>query len=110
MFRIIIFLLLSVSAKAQIVYKTPSGTKYHVADCHMVKNVSQKISLEKARELGLVACKICKPFVSYAKQLPAPKYTQGENTTAQCKGLTKAGNRCKHKTSIGNGYCYQHQP
>ena len=51
MYRIILLLLLSTVAKAQTVYKTPSGTKYHLADCHMVKNVSQKISLEEAAEL-----------------------------------------------------------
>lgn len=110
MFRIIIFLLLSVSAKAQTVYKTPSGTKYHLAGCHTVKNVSQKMSLEEAIELGLGACKICKPSVGYATKLSPAKNTQGEASATQCKGYTKAENRCKHKTRIGNGYCFQHQP
>jgi hypothetical protein len=100
--------LLSVSLKAQTVYKTPSGAKYHLATCHMVKNVSEEITIAKANELGLEPCKICKPPVSYA-QTPQKK-PQGQNTTVQCSGLTKAGNRCKHMTSIANGYCYQHQP
>ena len=38
------------------------------------------------------------------------KTPQGQSTTVQCKGTTKAGTRCKHMTSIANGYCYQHQP
>ena len=110
MFRILIFILLSIPAKAQTVYKTPSGTKYHLADCHLVKNVSQKILLENATELGLTACKICKPTLGYSKQIPTKKVQGEDRNTSQCKGYTKAGNRCNHKTSIGNGYCFQHQP
>ena len=101
-------LLFSVSLKAQTVYKTPSGAKYHLATCHMVKNVSEEITIAKANELGLEPCKICKPSVSLA-QTPQ-KTAQGQNTTVQCKGFTKAGSRCKHMTAIANGYCYQHQP
>lgn len=29
---------------------------------------------------------------------------------AQCKGITKAGARCKRMTSDADGYCYQHKP
>jgi Family of unknown function (DUF5763) len=94
----------------QDVYKTPSGKKYHLATCRMVENVSTKISLPKAIELGLDACKICKPPVA-ANAIPySSKKTQGTNTTVQCKGTTKTGTRCKHKTSIANGYCFQHSP
>ena len=75
----------------------------------MVKNVSEAITMEKAKELGLEPCKICKPEISYNSAAQS-KIAQGKNTTLQCKGLTKAGTRCKHKTSIANGYCYQHQP
>ena len=38
--------------------------------------------------------------------------TKDENRLAvsvQCKGTTKAGNQCKHKTYNTNGYCYQHE-
>lgn len=94
---------------AQTVFKTPSGQKYHLADCRMVKNVSQEISVTEAKELSLQPCKICKPQDIYSGS-PVPHKAQGENLTVQCKGYTKAGTRCKHKTSIANGYCYQHQP
>ena len=106
----ILFLLLlfSFSLKAQTVYKTPSGEKYHLATCRSVKNVSEEITIAKANELGLGPCKICKPPVSLA-QTPH-KTAQGQNTTVQCSGFTKAGTRCKHMTAIANGYCYQHQP
>ncbi len=101
-------LLFAISTKAQTVYKTPSGTKYHLATCRMVKNVSEEVTIANANASGLGPCKICKPPVSDA-QTPQKK-PQGQNTTIQCSGLTKAGNRCKHMTSIANGFCYQHQP
>ena len=104
----LVILLFSFSAKAQTVYKTPSGKKYHLATCHMVKNVSEEITIAKANELSLGPCMICKPPVTYSKT--PQKSPQGQNTTVQCKGLTKAKTRCKHMTAIANGYCYQHQP
>jgi len=95
----------------QEVYKTPSGKKYHVATCRMVENVSKKITIDQAiLKFGLQPCKICKP----------PKNSKGINSsyvankavgkavTKQCIGYTKKGKQCKHRTSIGNGYCYQH--
>ncbi len=100
----------SFSLRAQTVYKTPSGVKYHLASCRMVKNVSEEITIIKAKELGLGTCKICTPQNIYGAQTPSNSKAQGQNTTVQCKGLTKVGNRCKHMTSIANGYCYQHQP
>jgi hypothetical protein len=110
MLKILALLLLSVSVKAQTVYKTPSGEKYHLATCRMVKNVSEEITISQARELGLQACKICKPMDIYAGT-PSPHKAQGQSTaTVQCRGFTKSGTRCKHMTSIANGYCYQHQP
>jgi hypothetical protein len=108
--RIIVLLLLSSSLKAQTVYKTPSGAKYHTAECRMVKNVSEAISISKAKELGLEPCKICRPAIVAPQNLVSSK-PQGTNpATTQCKGLTKANTRCKHMTSIANGYCFQHQP
>lgn len=96
---------------AQGVYKTPSGAKYHTGDCRMVENVSQEISLEKAAELGLQPCKICKPQSFSSLGLVSKKNNaRGENQTVQCKGKTKKGTRCKHMTSIANGYCFQHNP
>lgn len=98
---------ITISASAQTVYKTPSGKKYHTAACHMVKNVSEAITLEQARQLGLEPCKICRPDMNYGS---GNKQAQGQSKTVQCKGITKAGTRCKHMTSIANGYCFQHQP
>ena len=104
-------LLLSMSTNAQSVYKTPSGKKYHVGNCRMVENVSEKISLTSAADLGLLPCKICNPQNFTALGLVSKKNNaQGETQTVKCKGRTKKGTQCKHKTSIANGYCFQHNP
>jgi hypothetical protein len=108
MLKLLLLLFLPLSIRAQTVFKTPSGAKYHLASCGMVKNVSEEITVRKAKELGLLPCKICNPQNIYAAGV-TPHKAQGQNTTVQCKGFTKAGSRCKHMTSIANGYCYQHQ-
>ena len=102
-------LLFSTVVHAQFVYKTPSGEKYHLASCRMVKNVSEKITIEQATKLGLDPCKICNPPVASLPASPQNK-EKGQDKTTRCLGTTKAGTRCKHMTRIANGYCYQHQP
>jgi len=109
MLKVFALLLLSVTLKAQAVYKTPSGAKYHLATCRMVKNVSEQITVAEARESGLQPCKICKPANIYSATSSSNK-AQGQATSVQCKGITKSGTRCKHMTRIANGYCFQHQP
>jgi Family of unknown function (DUF5763) len=109
-FKLIPVILISFQLRAQDVYKTPSGEKYHLATCRMVKNVSEKISPAKAKELGLEPCKICKPHDIYTSNLISPNKQSGQGETVQCKGTTKAGTRCKHMTRIANGYCFQHDP
>jgi len=103
------FLCFGLIGSAQDVYKTPSGKKYHLESCKTVKNVSEKITLQEAADKGLEPCKICKPAA-----LPIPQNlvnkAKGEANTVQCQGLTKRGTRCKHMTSIADGYCFQHRP
>lgn len=108
--KLFFLLVVGVQVTAQDVYKTPSGEKYHLATCRMVKNVSEKISLIKAKELALQPCKICKPPEHHRSNLITSKNQNGEGKTVQCKGTTKAGTRCKHMTRIANGYCFQHDP
>jgi len=110
MLKVLFLLLLPFSLKAQSFYKTPSGAKYHLATCRMVKNVSEEISTARIIELGLQPCKICNPENVYGTSVSPPGKAQGEGNTVQCKGYTKAGTRCKHMTRIANGYCFQHQP
>lgn len=90
-------------------YKTPSRAKYHLATCRTVKNVSEEITISQAKELGLEPCKICKPQSIYTSGSTTNK-AQGQSTTVQCSGTTKAGTRCKHMSRVANGYCFQHQP
>lgn len=108
--KLTLLLLFSLSIKAQNVYKTPSGKKYHILTCRMAENVSEEITLEQAGEIGLLPCKICNPPVTSSANSLADKKASGESSTVQCRGLTKAGTRCKHRTRIANGYCFQHNP
>ncbi|NTS43576.1 hypothetical protein HRG84_22040 [Flavisolibacter sp. BT320] len=109
-FLFVCFFVLTIKLPAQTVYKTPSGKKYHVESCRMVKNVSEALDVKAALEKGLGPCSICGPVTLPAASLPASKAQGQGQATKQCRGYTKKGSRCKHMTSIGNGYCYQHQP
>jgi len=104
------FFLLQVGA--QNVYKTPSGKKYHLASCRMVENVSEKLTPKKIALHHLTACKICKPPVvnsaRHSSNLSYKNKAVGTSVSVRCKGETKKGTRCKHKTKLANGYCYQH--
>jgi hypothetical protein len=109
MYKLLFLLLLSVGARSQTFYKTPSGQKYHLGSCHTVKNVSQEITSQQAIELGLQPCKVCRPANIYGTGMAVPNKAKGQGNTVQCKGTTKAGTRCRHKTRIGDGYCFQHK-
>lgn len=109
----VFLIILSSEVSSQFVYKTPSGAKYHRYTCRMVDNVSKKVSLENAITKHILKpCKICSPPIkagnisSYANNNKAV----GKCTSVQCSGVTKKGNRCRHKTRLCNGYCYQHNP
>ena len=104
-------LIFSINSFAQIVYKTPSGSKYHLSNCRMVKNVSSATTVERALKSGLSPCKICKPPYNSRLGFTSPtKKAKGINSLTRCKGKTKKGLRCKRKTRIGNDYCFQHIP
>ncbi len=80
-------------------FMTPGGTKYHLPNCRMVTNVSERINVDKARELQLLPCKICDP----------PNIYELENQPVRCRALVKSGLQCKHLTRISNGFCFLHQ-
>jgi hypothetical protein len=44
-----------------VVYRTPSGEKYHRATCSYVKGKAIRLTLKEAKELGLTPCKVCHP-------------------------------------------------
>jgi hypothetical protein len=105
---IVVMTTFAFNVNAQTVYKTPSGKKYHLASCRMVTNVSEKLIVAEAVAMRLEPCKICNPGVTNTDTNSDKAKAQSQ--TVQCKGMTKSGTRCKHMTSIANGYCYQHQP
>lgn len=111
MIRLFFILFFSVNLSAQTVYKTPSGSKYHLSSCRMVKNVSSSITLNQALRLGLSSCNICKPpFRQTSGIVSKPKKTAGVNSYNRCYATTKSGSRCKRNTRTGNNFCFQHLP
>lgn len=104
---LLFFLFITLHTIAQNLYKTPSGSKYHLASCRMVKNVSKKVNDNDISRFGLSACKICKPpYKSFSNSFR--NKAVGKSNSVRCNGRTKRGTRCKHKTRLANGYCYQH--
>lgn len=111
MITFLFLLSVSFSLSAQTVYKTPSGSKYHLSSCRMVKNVSSSLSLNQALQSGLTSCGICKPPVRQTLGIISkPKKTAGVNSKNQCYGKMHKGLRCKRTTRIGNNICFQHIP
>ncbi|KGL62923.1 DUF5763 domain-containing protein [Polaribacter sp. Hel1_85] len=110
-FLFLVIFFLSFIIKAQNVYKTPSGKKYHLSSCRMVKNVSKKLlGKNDISKYSLTPCKICKPpvFKDLVKTNNFTNKAIGSSKSVRCKGITKKGTICKHFTKIANGYCYQH--
>ena len=48
---------------AQTVYVTNTGEKYHVVNCRYLKYSQNETTIKKAKDLGYLACKVCKPTV-----------------------------------------------
>jgi hypothetical protein len=110
-FSIIFLTIICFQVKAQDVFKTPSGKKYHLASCRMVENVSKKMLGKKdISKHQLTPCKICKPpaLKDLVETFNFSSKAVGKAVSVRCKGVTKKGARCKHVTKIANGFCYQH--
>lgn len=114
-----LFILFAVVCQAQTVYKTKTGSKYHLKSCHYLKS-SFETTVAQAQAEGLTACSVCKPSSSnstatYNSFKSNGKIQTGNTTSSntssgsvQCCGTTKAGARCKRKTTSSTGRCYQH--
>ena len=87
---------LSLAAKAQTVYSSAKGEKYHTADCRLSGD-ADGIAIDKAKKAGKKPCEVCKP-----NEL-------GKAALKQCEGKTKNGTRCKRMTANKGKKCYQHQ-
>lgn len=118
---ITLFVTFSLNVSAQTVYTTKTGEKYHKSTCRYLKYSKKGITLKKAKELGYVACKVCKPTqkvdnsptstksnLSSSTQQKSSHTTPKKAVATQCTGKTKSGSRCKRKTKNANGRCYQH--
>jgi hypothetical protein len=105
---------------AQTVYTTKTGEKYHKENCRFLKYSKKETTIRKAKGLGFLACKVCKPTIkntshknntrslSSSKKKQTTKKGAKKITATQCIGKTKSGSRCKRKTKNTNGRCYQH--
>lgn len=62
-------------AKAQTVYITESGKKYHAKNCDVAKTGKKGIELSEAKKQGYEACKVCK-VVTEQKVADKPKETK----------------------------------
>ncbi|WP_334126630.1 hypothetical protein [Empedobacter brevis] len=112
---VVIFLFNTFILFGQTVYKTPSGKKYHTSTCRYVKNVSNSLSVNEAKRMGLSACTQCRATLKNESKYSTglgirANEAKGEShKSSQCRGKTKAGLRCKRMTKNVNGFCFQHE-
>lgn len=59
-FFILSFFIITSNLKAQTVYITETGKKYHSKNCEVVKTGKKGIELTEAKKIGYEPCKICK--------------------------------------------------
>lgn len=108
---LVILLIAGLTVSAQNIYKTPTGTKYHLSSCRMVENVSNKlVNQADWSKLKLEPCKICKPPLQHNifRGNSQSNKAVGQASSVRCQGKTQKKTRCKHMTRLANGYCYQH--
>ncbi|MBI1770193.1 MAG: hypothetical protein HY015_02230 [Bacteroidetes bacterium] len=86
----------AINTKAQTVYASSKGEKYHTADCKLSGDASG-MELADAKKTKRTACAMCKPDEHL------------KDKKAQCTGTTADGTQCKRMTSNKNGKCFQHQ-
>lgn len=60
------------SSKAQTVYVTESGKKYHAKNCDVAKTGKKGIELSEAKKQGYEPCKVCK-VTHETKEAAKPK-------------------------------------
>lgn len=59
-FLILLLFFIVATSKAQTVYVTESGKKYHAKNCDVAKTGKKGIELSEAKKQGYEACKVCK--------------------------------------------------
>lgn len=69
------------SSKAQTVYVTESGKKYHTKNCDVAKTGKKGIELSEAKKQGYEPCKVCKvTHESKVKDKPKDKKSSEKTT------------------------------
>lgn len=68
--------------KAQTVYITDSGKKYHMKNCDVAKTGKKGIELAEAKKQGYEPCKVCKADKE-AQPADKPKEKKGAAKTKQ---------------------------
>lgn len=109
-FGILFFLGNALPVAAQTIYVTKTGTKYHKESCYHLKDSKRALALKKAKALNYSACKHCKPIGYSAAEISNSNSAiiTKKKSASQCSGKTKAGARCKRKTTASTGRCHQH--
>ncbi len=98
-FLVIVFFLmagLAFKTKAQTVYSSAKGEKYHIADCKLSGD-ADGMTLAAAKKAGKTCCGVCKADDHLKDKM------------AQCAGKTADGTQCKRMTSSKDGKCFQHK-
>lgn len=108
-----------------------TATRYHSYKCNGLNACTHsiaEITKQEAIDLGKTPCKICysdsgssgssspapkslaptPSTPSAPKATPAPKSSGSGCQAVQCSGITKAGARCKNRTTNCSGRCYHH--
>lgn len=100
--------------RAQTVYVTKSGKKYHAAGCQYLAKSSYSMTLADAASSGYDACSRCGGGSFVHSKGPAKSHTKARRTlssalhASHCQGTTKKGHPCSRKVKGGNRYCWQH--
>lgn len=69
-------------AKAQTVYVTDNGKKFHMKNCDVAKTGKKGMELTEAKKQGYEACKVCKADKE-AQPADKPKEKKGAAKTKQ---------------------------
>ncbi len=69
---ILMLLLHGIHTKAQTVYITENGKKYHSKNCQLVKTGKKGLDRNEALKRGYEACTVCKPATTKAKKEEKP--------------------------------------
>lgn len=72
LFLILLLFLTVTSFKAQTVYVTESGKKYHAKNCDVAKTGKKGLELSEAKKQGYEPCKVCK-VAQELKEADKPK-------------------------------------